>query len=565
MVGLNHACWSVVHEYKGTDVMPLVAEAWERRKDDPELTGALRRQLRIAAEMDAIPADYFQYYYCQDEVLAELQAKPTTRAEDILGWSTGYWEHYAEQAESDDPQLDPKFSRGGIHELELAIDAMDAVFNEKDEVLTVNVPNAGGALPGFDDTLVVELLGRCGGPDGWIQPLPVPAPLPAHVRGLVHELGEYQALAAEAAWSGTRLDAIHALAAHPLMVDLDRTERVYDAARGRRTASISPRVCCRRSAECSTSGSTAATRRRSRSSAGRTAAIAGHARTGCSDVYSAAGDFVDRRDRARSAGRDRSGRRRGARVRLLLARGSRLARGHRLLRAGAVAPPPGSPHGGRERCDRRHPLRRRPTASAARSSSAPAPPSARERATAVSGTSAGMRRPRSRSTSRARCSTPRYAASSACCRRAPCRRAWRRPSARPTPSARSNASPAGPPARRGSPSAVSCSTAPSEGDELALDRLRWVASENAAYLRVAARRSGLGEPTPITLAGGVMRHPSSLLVDALAEALPGSELLRARREPAHGALMAALDEGGAAGVELDDSLLPADLFATVAV
>ncbi|HEY3615075.1 MAG TPA: hypothetical protein VGK92_15290, partial [Gaiellales bacterium] len=229
MVGLNHACWSVQHEYRGADAMPLVAEAWERRKDDPELTGALRRQLRIAAEMDAIPADYFQYYYCQDEVLAELQAKPTTRAEDILGWSTGYWEHYAEQARSDDPKLDPKFSRGGIHELELAIDAMDAVFNEKDEVLTVNVPNTGGALPGFDETLVVELLGRCGGPDGWIQPLPVPAPLPQHVYGLVHELGEYQALAADAAWSGTRRDAIHALAAHPLMVDLDRTERVYDA------------------------------------------------------------------------------------------------------------------------------------------------------------------------------------------------------------------------------------------------------------------------------------------------------------------------------------------------
>ena len=228
MVGLNHACWSVVHEYKGMDAMPLVSEAWERRKDDPELTGALRRQLRIAAEMDAIPADYFQYYYCQDEVLAELQAKPTTRAEDILGWSGGYWEHYAEQAESDDPKLDPKFSRGGIHELELAIDAMDAVFNAKDEVLTVNVPNTGGALPGFDETLVVELLGRCGGPGGWIEPLPAPAPLPAHVRGLVHELGEYQALAADAAWSGTRLDAIRALAAHPLMLDLDRTERVYD-------------------------------------------------------------------------------------------------------------------------------------------------------------------------------------------------------------------------------------------------------------------------------------------------------------------------------------------------
>ena len=60
-----------------------------------------------------------------------------------------------------------------------------------------------------------------------------------------------------------------------------------------------------------------------------------------------------------------------------------------------------------------------------------------------------------------------------------------------------------------------------------------------------------------------MRHPaSSLLVDALAEALPDSELRRARREPAHGALLAALDEGGAEPVALDDSALPGDLFET---
>ena len=102
----------------------------------------------------------------------------------------------------------------------------------------------------------------------------------------------------------------------------------------------------------------------------------------------------------------------------------------------------------------------------------------------------------------------------------------------------------------------------SEGDALALDRVSWVAGEAAGYLRVAARESGLGEPTPIALAGGVMRHPSSLLVDALAAALPGCELVRARREPAHAALLAALDEGGASPVALDDSLLPADLFAT---
>ena len=102
----------------------------------------------------------------------------------------------------------------------------------------------------------------------------------------------------------------------------------------------------------------------------------------------------------------------------------------------------------------------------------------------------------------------------------------------------------------------------SDGDELARERVGFVAGEMAGYLRVAARESGLGDPTPITLAGGVMRHPSLLLVEALAAELPGCELRRALREPAHGALLAALDEGGAAPVALDDTALPDDLFAT---
>ena len=89
---------------------------------------------------------------------------------------------------------------------------MDAIFNDKDETHPVNMPNAGGALPGFPDDLVVEVLGRCHG--GGIDVVPA-KPLPRHVRGLVEMLGEYQALAAETAWNGTRDDGIRALSREP--------------------------------------------------------------------------------------------------------------------------------------------------------------------------------------------------------------------------------------------------------------------------------------------------------------------------------------------------------------
>ena len=87
----------------------------------------------------------------------------------------------AEQSLSDDPRLDPSRSRGGIHELELAIDTMDAIFNDKREILPVNVPNVGGSLPGLPEQMVVEVPGLCGA--AGIEPLPQPA-LPPQVRGL---------------------------------------------------------------------------------------------------------------------------------------------------------------------------------------------------------------------------------------------------------------------------------------------------------------------------------------------------------------------------------------------
>ncbi len=222
-VGLNHASWSVRHLHDGSDLLAKLDAAWAAQQDDRTLEPAAGRMLRLAVAMRSVPSGYFANYYFEREVLAELQAKPTTRAEDILGWVDGYWAHYREQAERTEPVLDPQRSRGGIHELELAIDCMDAVFNDRDEVMPVNVPNRG-SVPGFPDHLVVETQARVDG-DG-IHPLAMPA-LPAHLSGLVEALGEFQLAAGEVAWCGTAADGVRALAAHPLVRSLDVAERLY--------------------------------------------------------------------------------------------------------------------------------------------------------------------------------------------------------------------------------------------------------------------------------------------------------------------------------------------------
>ncbi len=225
MVGLNHTTWSVSSDYDGVDAMPAIEAAWERMQSRADVTPADRRFVELAVTMGAIPAQYLRDYYFRGEVLAELQAKATTRSEDILSEVPGYWAHYVEEAERDDPRLDPTRSRGGIFELELALDAIDSHYNDLGSVLPVNTPNVGHALPGFDEDVVVEVFARVDARG--VHPEPSPA-LPRHVQGLIGQLGEYQWLTAEAAWKGDRRDAIRALASHPWLTEIREAETLYD-------------------------------------------------------------------------------------------------------------------------------------------------------------------------------------------------------------------------------------------------------------------------------------------------------------------------------------------------
>ncbi|MFD2078024.1 6-phospho-beta-glucosidase [Actinopolymorpha cephalotaxi] len=224
MVGINHNCWSTEHTYEGKDLIPLLRDAYEARRDDPAVPADTKRLLQLAVTMESVPSYYFLNYYFRDEVLRHLRGKPTTRAEDIVAAVPGYWQHYTEQATSEAPELDPARSRGGIHELELAIDAMNAFYNDTGEVLPVNLPNTGGVLPGFDEEVVVEVPTHVDA--SGFRALPQ-KPLPHAVRGLVQALAEHQVLAAKAGWEGDATAGVRALAAHPLVPTLPVAEELY--------------------------------------------------------------------------------------------------------------------------------------------------------------------------------------------------------------------------------------------------------------------------------------------------------------------------------------------------
>ncbi|MFT4124266.1 MAG: hypothetical protein QM635_10585 [Microbacteriaceae bacterium] len=229
MVGVNHNCWSVEASYDGRDAIEVLGERWEALKDEPLPADpderVARRVLEISVAMGSLAADYYQYYYFADEILRELQLSRRTRAEFLLDNLPDYWNHYREQAASDNPVLDPARSRGGIHELELAIDAMNAYYNDTGDRLPFNVPNTGRVMPDFDEDVVVEVWGTVDSDGFHSETFPQ---LPHPVRGITQQLAEYQYLAAEAAWRGTRKDAIRAMVANPLVPSLHVAEALYD-------------------------------------------------------------------------------------------------------------------------------------------------------------------------------------------------------------------------------------------------------------------------------------------------------------------------------------------------
>ena len=97
--------------------------------------------------------------------------------------------------------------------------------------------------------------------------------------------------------------------------------------------------------------------------------------------------------------------------------------------------------------------------------------------------------------------------------------------------------------------------AAARGDAVAREIVEQQGKVLADYARVAAGKVGLDPArAPIVLTGGVFRHTSSMLPAAVARQLsrPAEGFLRPRREPAMGALMLALEQGG---IELTATIL----------
>lgn len=203
--GLNHLNFAYHISIHG---QPLTEDQFDQVADHVHgglINSDLIKNLRL------IPSPYLQYYFHHDRLVSEYLEKGITRGEVVLQLEKEVYAAYANPSQESKPEALNK--RGGGGYSEIALDVMDAIFNNRSRALIVNTPNQG-AIQFLPAEAVVEI--NCLVNASGIHPIHL-TDIPKSVWGLVAAVKNYEQLAVEAAVNGDYRLALQALYAHPLV------------------------------------------------------------------------------------------------------------------------------------------------------------------------------------------------------------------------------------------------------------------------------------------------------------------------------------------------------------
>jgi 6-phospho-beta-glucosidase len=169
-----------------------------------------------------VPSRYLAYFAMHDEMLDRYRRSGRTRAQQIMAELPAIVASYRAEADSADPR--PLAGRFSEEHGDFAVGVMAAVLSGEPTRLVLNLPNRG-AIDGLPDDAIVEVPCTLRGREVERHRM---GPMPDQVAGLVLQMTAHARLASEAAVTGDRTIALHALMAHPLVNDIAAAEAMLD-------------------------------------------------------------------------------------------------------------------------------------------------------------------------------------------------------------------------------------------------------------------------------------------------------------------------------------------------
>ena len=211
-VGLNHMNFI---SNVTIDGRPITQEEFDKLAEtNGEVNPELSRLLGV------LSSPYLQYYYHTTKKVNSLLAAPKTRGEYVQELEKEVYDAYADPNNFDKPAALAK--RGGGGYSEVAMNFVNAVYNNIDTEMVVNVPN-NGAVSFLPDSAVVEI--PCLVNKRGMAPIHV-GKVPEMCWGLIAAVKNYEQLAVEAAVEGSVDKMKWALLAHPLVREYELVEKL---------------------------------------------------------------------------------------------------------------------------------------------------------------------------------------------------------------------------------------------------------------------------------------------------------------------------------------------------
>ena len=219
-LGLNHLAWITRVEYQGKDYLQ---EAIDNALDSGNMKNipTLGFSHELVKTIGAIPTSYLNYYYHKDKMVEKCLKAEKCRGEICQEIEEELLKIYENSEQHTKPELLSK--RGGARYSEVAINLIDAIYNDRQNIQVVNILNKG-AIPWMADDDAVEMCAIIG-KDG-AKPIPTTY-RNKNIEELIHTMKEYEKHAVKAAMTGSVEEAMHALMVNPLVFDYDKAYNCF--------------------------------------------------------------------------------------------------------------------------------------------------------------------------------------------------------------------------------------------------------------------------------------------------------------------------------------------------
>lgn len=220
-LGLNHLAWVTGIKDEGIDYLEKAIEEG--------LNGAVMQNIpasgfshELIKTVGAIPTCYLEYYYYKDTKLKKAKEVEKCRGEVCMEIEEQLLEIYSNAELHVKPELLSK--RGGSRYSEAAINLVNSIYNDSQDIHVVNILNKG-AIPFMDDNDAVEICARIG--KNGAEPIMTNCQN-EHIKEIMKQMKAYEKHAVKAALTGDEDEAMRALLINPLVYDYHKAKPCFD-------------------------------------------------------------------------------------------------------------------------------------------------------------------------------------------------------------------------------------------------------------------------------------------------------------------------------------------------